>query len=164
MKTETKFPFHYSYTARINAPPQTIFEFLDDPRKISSHMEKSSWMMAGSSMNVRLDERQGKELGSEIILDGSMMGIHLFVREFVTERKPPIKKVWETSGNQKLVILEQYRMGFSVTGDGPANLTVFIDYSLPQSGPGKLLGKLLGRTYAKWCTKRMAKDAANRFA
>jgi hypothetical protein len=126
-------------------------------------MEESSWMMAGSSMNMELDSKQGREVGAEIVLKGSMMGVPLYIREYVTERKPPTRKAWETSGPQKLVILDQYRMGFEITGANPSTLTVFIDYSLPASGLKRVLGKMLGKIYAKWCAEQMANDAAKHF-
>jgi hypothetical protein len=37
------------------------------------------------------------------------------------------------------------------------------DYDLPQQGIGRWLGKLFGNAYARWCTKRMASDAAAAF-
>ena len=43
-------------------------------------MGKSSLMMAGSKMDIKLDGKSGKGIGAEIILEGQMMGIPLFVR------------------------------------------------------------------------------------
>lgn len=159
----TKFPYRYAYSVTINGPAEKIFSLLDDQKNLSSHMEESSWMMAGSSMSIELDSEQGREVGSEIVLRGSMMGVPLYIREYVTERRPPTRKAWETSGPQKLVILDQYRMGFEIAGSNPSTLTVFIDYSLPGSGLKRVLGKMLGKIYAKWCTEQMANDAAKHF-
>lgn len=113
-----QFPFHCSTTVELKTTAEEAFDFLDDPKKLSSHMGKSSMMMAGSKMDMKLDQRQGRGVGAEIIMDGKMMGISLFVREFVTESVRPKRKVWETKGPQKLVILDQYRMGFNLSPNG----------------------------------------------
>ena len=42
-------------------------------------------------------------------------------------------------------------------------LRVSIDYDLPSRGFGRWLGKLFGKTYARWCATRMANDAAEHF-
>ncbi len=161
---QNQFPYHYSTSVELNTTPEQAFEFLDDPKKLSSHMGKSSMMMAGSKMEMMLDQSQGRGVGAEIIMSGKMMGISLFVREFVTESVRPTKKVWETRGPQKLIILDQYRMGFKLSPSGTSvKLEVFIDYSIPGSGIEWALGKAVGPTYAKWCTHRMAKDAADYF-
>ncbi len=156
---------HYHFTTILQTTAENAFEYLDDPKKLSSHMGKSSWMMAGSKMNIKLDEKEGRGIGAEIILDGTMMGIPLFVREFVTESERPKIKVWETKGPQKLIIMGQYRMGFELTPEGTTTqLKVFIDYSLPSVGVQKVLGLFFSKLYARWCTEQMAKDAVNHFS
>lgn len=163
--SETPFPFHFSSVADLKATPEEAFAFLDDPKKLSSHMGKSSMMMGGSKMEMRLDRQNGRGVGAEIVLEGKMMGIPLFVREFVIESDCPHKKVWQTNGPQNLIVMDQYRMGFKITPAGAfSRLEVFIDYSLPSNGLKLLLGKLLSKAYAKWCTARMALDAAEHFA
>ena len=165
MNSPADFPFHYSSTVRLNATASEAFSFLDDPKRLSSHMGKSSMMMAGSKMEMNLDKNEGRGVGAEIILNGKMLGIPLYVREFVTQSESPGHKVWETKGPQKLVIMDQYRMGFELKPNGNTiELKVFIDYSLPKAGFSKMLGQLLGKVYAKWCTDKMANDAAQHFA
>lgn len=156
---------HYEVSTIINAPAEKAFRYLDDPRRLSSHMSQSSWMMAGSKMEIRTDDKGGKEVGSEIILSGKMMGIPLFVRETIVKRVPLQTKVWKTVGPQKMLILDQYTMGFEVKPNGSkASLKVFIDYELPASGFGRFLGLISARAYAKWCTQMMAKDAEAYFS
>jgi hypothetical protein len=165
MNNSPDFPFHYSSTVCLKVNASEAFAFLDDPRNLSSHMEKSSLMMAGSKMSLELDSKNGKEIGSKIIMQGKMMGVPLYVNEDVTERVPPFKKSWETRGPQQLVVIDQYKMGFELkANEKTSDLRVFIDYSLPQSGFSKTLGKLFGKVYAKWCTEKMANDAARHFA
>jgi hypothetical protein len=162
---EKEFTHHFSSVVNLNATAEEAFAFLDDPMKLSSHMGKSSWMMAGSKMEIKLDARNGRGVGAEIILEGKMLGIPLFVREFVTVSEAPIKKVWETSGLQKLIVMDQYRMGFELTPAGQMiRLRVFIDYILPNSGMGRFLGNIFGKAYAKWCTDEMANGAQKFFS
>lgn len=87
-------------------------------------------------------------------------------------RHPPFRKVWETVGTPRLVVIGPYRMGFSLVpsggGAGAAHseavgLTVFIDYALPQHGFARLLGRVFGDWYARWCTAGMVADARSAF-
>ena len=162
---EATYAHHMEASVLVNSRPETLFSFLDDQRNLSSHMEKSSWMMAGSKMQIELDQKEGKEVDSEIVLHGSIMGVPLYVREFITKREPPSRKIWETRGEQKLIVLDQYKMGFEIRPVGEASkLTVFIDYSLPKKGLSGVLGKAFGKTYARWCTNQMLKGATDHFA
>lgn len=159
-----KYQHHLASNVELNATSEVAFEFLNDPHHLSSHMRKKSIMMAGSKMDIKLDSKGGKVVGSEIILEGAMMGIPLFVREFVTEIIPAKRKIWETEGPQKMLIIDQYKMGFDLSpNDGKSNLHVFINYNLPKSGIGRLLGKMFARSYAQWCTDKMASDAKKHF-
>lgn len=55
-------------------------------------------------------------------------------------------------------------MGFVIAPEsGSSLLTVFIGYDLPRRFGTRWLGWLLGGFYAKWCTNRMANDAARHF-
>lgn len=151
---------HYEVRTVLDASAGEAFAYLDDPKRLSSHMSKSSWMMAGSKMEIQMETKGGKAVGSEIVLSGQMMGIPLYVRETITKRVPSESKVWQTVGPQKMLILNHYKMGFELTPKGDkTSLRVFIDYPLPATGLGRLLGLLSARVYAKWCTEMMAKDA-----
>ena len=145
----------------VDTPIDQVFAYLDDPKRLASHMEESSWMMAGSHMKFDLDEKGGREIGSKITMTGKILGIPLLLNEVIHERTPPNRKTWKTSGPQKLIILDQYTMGFELQPIAEkTSLRVFIDYSIPQSGLFRLLGLLLGGYYARWCTEKMVTDAA----
>lgn len=160
----SELPLHFSSFATLNTTAAEAFRFLDNPMNLSSHMSKSSWMMAGSKMEMKLDPQKGRGVGAEIILDGKMLGIPLYIREFVVESEEPVRKSWQTSGPQKLIVIDQYKMGFILRPDGDqTHLEVFINYSLPSKGAGAFLGKLFATIYAKWCTDQMAQDAARHF-
>lgn len=144
--------------------PAVLFAHLDDHRRLSAHMERSSLMTAGASMRIDTDERHGQAVGSVIRLSGRVLGLRLAVDEVVTEREPPHRKAWQTVGEPNLLVIGAYRMGFTIdpVADG-SRLVVFIEYELPARGVGRWLGALLGRSYAAWCTRRMAEDARAAF-
>jgi len=153
---------HFEASTSLKTSAQKAFEFLDDPRQLSSHMSKSSWMIAGSRMDIKTDAKHGQEIGSEIILEGKMMGIPLFVREKVVTRAPPYNKIWQTIGPQKMIIIDQYQMGFELIPQlEGVLLRVFIDYELPIAGFSRILALLAAKTYARWCTRAML-DGATR--
>lgn len=163
--SDSAYESRFEITRTLAASPEVAFEYLDDPHRLSSHMGKSSWMMMGSKMDLSLDAGKGKKVGSEIILKGKMMGLELFVREKVTERAVSQLKAWETYGPQKMIVIDQYRMGFSLEAAGEnTRVSVFIEYNLPKSFWGRVLGQALGDFYARWCTKKMVTDAMRYFS
>jgi hypothetical protein len=92
-----------------------VFKLLDDHQRLSSHMTKSSWMMAGSSMTISTDEAHGQAVGSKIRLSGKVLGIELNVEEVVTKREPRSSKTWATIGAPQLLVIGPYVMGFAIT-------------------------------------------------
>lgn len=125
---------------------------------------KSSAMTAGSRMRFEFDERRGRAVGSRIGLFGKVLGVRLEVVEVVTEREAPRRKVWETIGTPRLLVIGPYRMGFAIEpGGGGSELIVFIDYDDPP-GLWRAAGKLLGGFYARWCTRSMIGGAAAHFS
>lgn len=156
--------YHAETVRSIPASPAAAFAYLDDHTRLSAHMSRSSWMMAGSRMTIAADDAGGRAPGSVIRLRGRMLGIRLSVTEVVTEREVPRGKTWETIGTPRLIVIGHYRMGF-VLGDAgqESELRVFIDYALPDAWPGRWLGRVLGPFYARWCTRSMAEDAEGHF-
>lgn len=157
-------PFHFECSVVVNAPAEAVFSRLDDPRLLSAHMSRSSWMMAGSRMVLELDASQGRAVGASIRMGGRVLGIALSLEEIVTERNPPRRKVWGTTGTPKLIVIGHYVMGYEVTPQGHSSLLrVFIDYALPEAPPGRWFGRVFGDFYARWCTQRLAGDAEEYF-
>jgi hypothetical protein len=152
-------------TGAIDAPAETVFEFLDDQSNLSSHMSESSWMMLGSTLDIHMDERRTRSVGSKFGFTGRILGIPLSVDETVTSREPPLSKTWETIGEPNLWVIGRYKMGFELS-PRPAGtmLRVFIEYLRPWSGLPRLLGLFFGGTYARWCTRQMVTDAQKHFA
>ena len=156
---------HYEHSALIPASPDSVFDYVDDQKRLSSHMSRPSWGMAGARMEIQLDYDRGRRVGSHIRLKGRVLGIPLSVDEMVTQRNPPRRKIWETTDSPKLLVIGHYRMGFEITpSERGSTLRVFIDYALPEKPPARWLGYLLGRRYAAWCTNQMVEDALNHFA
>ena len=160
----TDFPFQHETTVTLQAQPQVAFAYLDDFNNLSSHMAKRSAMMMGSKMSITTDELGGRDVGSKVQMRGQIVGIPVSLAEIVTDRVPPIRKAWETV-DANLLVIGQYRLGFELSAAGQGSeLRVFIDYDIPRSGAGHWLGSALGNIYARWCTERMANDAAAHFA
>jgi hypothetical protein len=156
---------HYETSAMVKAPAERVFAHVDDHARLSSHMSKSSWMMGGGRMEIEFDADRGKKAGSRIRMAGRVFGIALSVEEVVTERDPPRRKVWETTGSPKLLVISRYRMGFELSPQGGDSLLrVFIEYALPAEAPARWLGRSFGSYYARWCTQRMVGDAVKYFA
>jgi hypothetical protein len=154
---------HEEATTEVAAAPKLLFDYLDDPRRLGSHMEQASWRTAGASMKFELDEAQGRSVGSQIRLTGSMLGMSLALAEVVTDHAPPVRKAWETIGVPRLLVIGPYRMGFEIGPSGSGSrLTVFIDYARPPSSVLRRL-PMLSRFYARWCVERMVRDAKAHF-
>ena len=122
-------------------------------------------MMMGLTMQTELDEGRGQAVGSHIRMSGRILGVDLFLDEVVLQREPPRYKVWETVGVPRLLVINSYRLGFDIASLPQAvTLRVFIGYNLPSAFGRRLLGRVLGPAYAKWCVRRMLDGAAARFA
>ena len=156
---------HAEYTAIVQAPVERIFGWLDDQTRLSQHMSKRSWKMGWGKMEVELDAGRGRAVGSHIVLRGRVFGIRLYLDEVVIEHEPPLKKNWETVGEPRLLVIGPYRMGFDLESEGStARLRVSIGYQLPRKGISRVLGRLFGRSYAKWCVRQIAVDAQRSLA
>ena len=115
-------------------------------------------------MDVETDDGHGQRLGSRIRIAGSVLGIRLAVDEIVVERNPPDRKVWQTIGVPRLLVIGHYRMGFEIAATAESSrLRVFIDYALPETILWRWVGALFAHYYARWCTKQMVDDAIGAF-
>src|SRR5688572_3782619 len=126
------FAFHHESHVTLRTSVHTAFEYLDDFRKLSAHMERPSAMMLGSRMEIVTDEGGGRAVGSRVRMSGQVIGIPLLLEEVVVERAPPSRKAWETL-DARLLVIGQYRLGFELEPRGGAcALRVFIDYDWPR--------------------------------
>lgn len=157
---------HAESRVPVHASEAVLFALLDDHTRLSAHMSRPSWRTGWMRMGISTDGGGGKAIGSHIRLAGRILGVSIFLDEVVVEREPPRRKVWETVGEPRLLVIGGYRMGFEIIAHGVypgVDLRVFIDYDLPR-GAARPLGWLLGGWYARWCTGRMARDARDAFA
>ena len=148
----------------VQASIDQVFAHIDDHTRLSAHMRDPSWRTGWGRMETELDQGRGQKVGSRIRLSGRVFGVELSVEETVMERNPPRRKVWETTGTPKLLVIGHYRMGFELSPQGNGSmLRVFIEYALPERGFARWLGRLFGRYYASWCTQQMVDDALEHF-
>jgi len=157
-------PYHFEQSVDLSAHAEVVFEHLDDFERLGEHMMRPSWMMAGSRMRYEFDEARGRKPDARVRLLGSVLGMNLEIEERITERTPGVSKSWQTIGQPRMLILEAYRMGFTVTpGDAGCRLQVFIDYATPHGGLGRWLGQIAGGPYARWCVRSMIDAAVRHF-
>jgi hypothetical protein len=121
-------------------------------------------MMMGAKMESSADQGQGRMIGSHIEMSGKVFGLALALDEVITERRPPEAKTWETVGTPRLLVIGPYLLGFTITPYGAGSeVAVFIDYDLPASAGGSILGRLFGGMYARWCVEQMLQAITRRF-
>jgi len=160
----TRWPYHAEYSGLVAIDAPALFDYLDDPTRLSAHMGRRSWRMGGGRMDLTLDAARGRAVGARIRLAGRAFGMALSLDEVVVERQPVATKAWETIDEPRLRVIGPYRMGFAIlpapTG---ATLRVFLDYALPSGWPDRWLGRLLAPAYARWCVRTMVADAIAHF-
>jgi len=155
---------HCEAECEVRAQPSSIFEYIDRPERLSAHMARRSWQLAGASMAVETDAEGGRAVGSRIRLTGRMLGIHLYVEGEVVHREPPRLKAWETIGEPRLLVIGRYRMMVSIEAHGDrSHVVIAIDYALPAKEPARWLGMLFGPLYATWCVRQMTRDLVHQF-
>jgi hypothetical protein len=158
------YAHHTEARVTVSAAPAEVFAFLDDQEALGEHMTHSSAMMAGGRMIYEFDEARGRAVGSIIRMRGEMLGLTLRIEEVVTERTPPRRKVLETRGDQNMLVISAYRLGFEIdVAHGGAAVCVFIDYDLPRGFFLGVLSSLPAYFYARWCVTRMGDAAVERF-
>jgi polyketide cyclase/dehydrase/lipid transport protein len=156
---------HAEETRDVTASAQEVFAYIDRPERLSAYMGRRSWHLLGSTMTIETDEYHGQKVGSRVRLRGRVLGIPLAVDAIIVARDPPYRKAWETSGDPHLLVMGAYRMRVTIAERGEeARVGIGIDYAPPPRGPERLLGRLFGAAYARWCVGEMATDLQRAFA
>ncbi len=159
-----QFPRQEVSSVTVRASADAVFAFLDTHDNIAAHMNRPSWAMLGGTMTTSLDNAVGKEIGSVINVQGQVLGVPISLAEIVVEREPPRCKRWETVGTPRLIVIGSYRMGFEIEPAATGcRVTASIDYEFPRTLPGKLVGRLVGPSYARWCVNRIVEAVAKHF-
>jgi hypothetical protein len=162
--SEIVLPRSLEYSAFLPAAPELVFDYLDDFTHLGAHMARANWMMAGSRVAYEFDAGKGRAIGGLVRLTGSILGIPIRIEERVTDRDRPFGKAWHTVGRPRMLVMDAYRMGFSVVAvSGGSRLKVYIDYVEPRRGIGRVLGAVFAGTYARWCVRSMVKSAVAQF-
>ena len=97
-------PLRYESSGLVQSPMDQVFAQTDDHTRLTSHMSERSWRTGGGRMETEIDAGRGQTVGSRIHLSGRVFGVELSVEGTVTERNPPRRTVWETTGAPKLLV------------------------------------------------------------
>lgn len=148
------------YEVEILAPPEKVFAHMDDINNVGWHMSgESSMPMMGSRLELEAID-DGAGLGATYRWRGSVMGMAIDIKETVTGRIVNKEKIWQTVEKPKMIVMSDYTMRLLLTPTDRGTRVLFeIDYSLPKTPWGWMIGKLLARRYAKWCLRRACEDA-----
>lgn len=154
-----RYPYHAELARRVDDSAASVFSRLDDHRRLAGHMEQRDWRMLGSRLDLAIDPG-ASEVGQHMRWHGRIAGLAVAADEAVIERTPPSRKVWETVGSVRLLVIGAYRMGFAIEPDGRGSrVVIHLDYALPERAPWRWLGRVLGKRYARWCLERMMQEA-----
>ena len=148
------------YKVEIFAPPDKVFAYMDDINNVGWHMSGEGAMpMMGSRLQLEvIDDSEG--IGATYRWKGSVMGMAIDIKEIVTNWTAGREKTWRTIEKPKMIVMSDYTMHLLLTPIERGTDVLFeIDYSLPKTPWGWMIGKLLARKYAKWCLQRACNDA-----
>ena len=142
-----------------SAPPETVFNYLDDLGVTGMHMTKSSMMMMGSKLNLKYLTPFKIGPGTQYRWTGKMMGMDMDFTVIVTKWIAGREKTWETIGPAKLIIYSWYRMHLDVA---PIRNKTCAELSISYERPAGLLSKILslifGDLFGRWCLSNMLTD------
>lgn len=148
------------YEIEILVPPEKVFAHMDDIRNVGWHMsEEGSMPMMGSRLSLEVvDGRKGA--GATYRWKGRVMGMTIDILEETTAWTKDREKAWQTRGKPKMIVMSGYTMHFALAPTEKGTKVMFeIDYSLPKTPWGWVIGILLARRYARWCLQRACLDA-----
>jgi hypothetical protein len=148
------------YEVEILASPDKVFAHMNDINNVGWHMSgESSMPMMGSRLKLdTIDDRKG--VGATYRWKGRVMGGVIDIEETVTGWVKDREKTWQRIGKPKMIVMSDYTMHLLLTPTDKGTRVLFeIDYSLPKTPGGWIIGKLLSRKYAKWCLQRACEDA-----
>jgi hypothetical protein len=145
----------------VAAPPARVFAWLDEPRHTGWHMSRPSPAMLGGALRVERLSDTVTGVGATYRSWGRVLGLPIDFTTVVTQWVVNREKVWRTTGDPRLIVLGHFEMRFSIdpVGDGGTRLVLALDYDLPSGRLGRLLGRALAAPYARWCLRRMSRDA-----
>ena len=145
----------------INAPVDSVFDFMDDIRNTGKHMTESTGAMAGSKLKIEWLSDHKTGLGTKYRWRGKVVGMKMDFTVEVNKWIEGKEKVWGTVGDAKMIVIDSFEMHLILTSesDGMSKASLGIDYTKHKG----LWGFLLGKWYSKWCVKSMLKDTEKHF-
>jgi hypothetical protein len=149
-------------TTAIERTAESVFAFIDDMRNVGFHMsEQSSMAMMGSKLKLEVLSAATTGVGATYRYWGKILGLTLDFTESVTTYIPNREKVWRTTGSPRLLIMSSYEMRLAVRSlpSSSSRLTISIAYELPRAWFWRCVAILLAGSYARWCLRRMCRDA-----
>jgi hypothetical protein len=150
----------FEETITIPALPARVFAWLDDPRNTGWHMSRPSLAMLGGALRVERLSAMATGEGATYRSWGRVLGLRIDFTTTVVRWVADREKIWRTIGDPRLIVIGHFEMRFGIGPvDGGARLTMGLGYGLPSRGCGWLLGLALATPYAKWCLRRMCRDA-----
>lgn len=148
------------YEIEIEASPEKVFAHMDEINNVGWHMSgQGSMPLMGSTLKLEVvDARKGE--GATYRWKGNVMGMTIDITETVTKWIENREKVWRTIDKPKMIVMSDYVMHLLLTAKDKSTTRVLfeIDYSLPKTPWGTVLGWLLARKYARWCLQRACED------
>jgi hypothetical protein len=123
-------------------------------------MSRPSLAMLGSALHTEQLSPNPTGPGATYRSHGRVLGLRVDFTARVTRWLPDTEKVWQTIGDPRLIVLGSFEMQLTIKPEaGGSRLVTGIDYTLPKSRAGRLLGRLLSRPYSRWCLHRICRDA-----
>ena len=155
----SRFERRATLVQAVPEPPERVYARLDDHLRLARHMTRRDWRMLGSRLDLSIDPATASE-PETIRWRGRIAGMSIHADEVVLERVPHRRKVWATVGPVRLLVIDAYRMGFTIEPvAGGSIVTLEIDFDLPRRARWRWLGWMLGPWYARWCLARMLDEA-----
>lgn len=141
------------------APADKVFGYLDDLGVTGMHMTKSSAMMMGSKLQLKFLTNHRTGMGSRYQWTGTMMGMKMDFTVEVTKWVEGVEKIWETTGEAKMIIYSWYRMHLLVYPEGnAAQAELSITYEKPRNWFARIISFLFADLYCNWCLRKMLND------
>ncbi len=151
---------HAQKIIEIRASPEKVFAHMDDIANVGWHMEEQRSMpMMGGKLHLQRLSGNATGVGATYRWYGKVLGMTIDFKETVTKWIENREKVWSTIESPKMIIMSKYEMRLHIAPTENGTKVIFeIDYELPRSLFGKILGKLLAKKYANWCLQRACED------
>lgn len=141
----------------IPAPPEEVFEWLDEPLKTGSHMQGGAM---GVKLKLEILSRNHTGVGAAHRWYGRAMGLTVDYTTVVTHWVRNREKVYHTVGSPKIVIMSGFEMRWTLDPtERGTKVTIDFGYDPPRSWTGRFLNVLVGRRYDEWCLNMIVGDA-----